>query len=159
MKELFQKRFYLKCLATNAQNIYTGMANGRPTANIHRIGIAVLAFGIELLAMGMTIEGAIKACASEQVSPQGATGRTGSAWVVGLVVKPEWDMVNQEAMIGFAEGATARFLLQKADLVLTKSRKIVQPVIYPSTVGLVLAAIEHHEARAAPRESVVSFSV
>ena len=89
MKELFQKRFYLKCLATNAQNIYTDMANGRPTANIHRIGIAVLAFGIELLAMGMTIEGAIKACASEQVSPQGATGRTGTARIVGLVVKPE----------------------------------------------------------------------
>ena len=64
------------------------MSNGRSAANVHRIGISVLAFGIELMAMRMAIEGAIEASASEQVSPQGATGRTSTARIVGLVVIP-----------------------------------------------------------------------
>lgn len=155
---LSQNRFYGVFLASNAQHIYTGMTNSWSAAYIHRIGIALLAFVVELLAMGVTIEGAIEACTSEQVGPQGATRCTGSAWVVSLVVKPKGDVVKQEAVVGFAESATTDFLLQKADLVLTESREIVQSIINPSAIGLILAAIEHHKARATPRESMISFS-
>lgn len=42
------------------------MSNGRSAANVHRIGISVLAFGIELMAMRMAIEGAIEASTREQ---------------------------------------------------------------------------------------------
>ena len=42
------------------------MSNGRSAAYVHRIGISVLTFGIELMAMRMAIEGAIKASAREQ---------------------------------------------------------------------------------------------
>ena len=66
---LSQNRFYGVFLASNAQHIYTGMTNSWSAAYIHRIGIALLAFVVELLAMGVTIEGAIKACTSEQVGP------------------------------------------------------------------------------------------
>ena len=126
------------------------MSNGRSAANVHRIGISVLAFGIELMAMRMAIEGAIEASAREQASPQGATGRTSTARIVGLVVKPEGDVVKQKTVVGPAKGATAGFLLQEAHLVLAEPRKIVQSVIDPSAIGLVLAAVEHDEARATP---------
>ena len=126
------------------------MSNGRSAANVHRIGISVLTFGIELMAMGMAIEGAIEASAREQASPQVATGRTSTARIVGLVVKPEGDVVKQKAVVDPAKGATAGFLLQEAHLVLAEPRKIVQSVIDPSAVGLVLATVEHDEARAAP---------
>ena len=42
------------------------MSNGRSSAYVHRIGISVLTFGIELMAMRMAIEGAIEASAREQ---------------------------------------------------------------------------------------------
>lgn len=51
-------------------------------------------------------------------------------------------MVNQESVVGLAEGAAAGFLLQEAHLVLAEPRKIVQSVIDPSAVGLVLAAVD-----------------
>ena len=134
------------------------MAHRWSATDIHWIGIAVLARCIVLLAMRMSIEGAIKTSAAENICPQGATGRTSSAWVVSLVVIPKGDVVKQKAVVGFAESATTGFLLQKADLVLTETREIVQSIINPSAIGLILAAIEHHKARATPRESMISFS-
>ena len=81
------------------------------------------------------------------------------AWAVIVKVSEDGDVADEYVVLGIFEVFALEFLLEKFGLVETQLGEVVEAGIYASVVGLILSAVEQHEARVSAREGGVGLVV
>lgn len=103
--------------------------------------------------MRVCADGYVEGCFFEQRAPEV------KAWAVIVKVSEDGDVTDEYVVFGLFEIFALEFLLEKCGLVETQLGEIVEASIYASVVGLILSAVEQHEARVSTREGGVGLVV
>ena len=101
----------------------------------------------------MCADGYVEGCFFEQRAPEV------KAWAIIVKVSEDGDVADEHVVFGLFEIFALEFFLEEFSLVETQLGEVVEAGIYASVVGLILSAVEQHEARVSAREGGVGLVV